>query len=261
MQQPVVPIPPAVFAAHDAWQFEVAYGAGSLVTTWRMTNGQKIQFLKVTRAGGEYDLAREVERLIWATQRMPVPQLIESGSDGKYQWMITEALPGQDATHEELRKTPEKLVEILAAGLRMIHDTPAPDCPFVVRVDDLVSAARHRVRNGLVDIDGLHRKQKGMSPVQVLEVLESLGNVEEDLVLCHGDYCLPNVIISEGTVAGFIDLGDLGQSDRWSDLAIATRSITWNLGPGWEDKFLKEYGVDPDPVRLQYFRLLYDLVR
>jgi kanamycin kinase len=47
--------------------------------------------------------------------------------------------------------------------------------------------------------------------------------------------------------------------DRWSDLAVATWSLSWNFGPGWEDTLLEAYGVDPDPVRTAYYRLLWDL--
>jgi kanamycin kinase len=38
------------------------------------------------------------------------------------------------------------------------------------------------------------------------------------------------------------------------------RSITWNLGPGYEDLFFEEYGVEKDSERLEFYRLLYDLV-
>ena len=53
--------------------------------------------------------------------------------------------------------------------------------------------------------------------------------------------------------------GELGVADRWWDLAVATWSLTWNLGPGWEDLFLERYGIDADPERIGYFRLMYDL--
>jgi kanamycin kinase len=61
-------------------------------------------------------------------------------------------------------------------------------------------------------------------------------------------------------VAAYLDLGELGVADRWWDLAVATWSTTWNLGPGWEPAFLEAYGIDPDPERIAYYRLLYDLV-
>ncbi len=47
-------------------------------------------------------------------------------------------------------------------------------------------------------------------------------------------------------------------AEGW-DLAVATWSVTWNLGPGWEDLFLETYGIDADTERIRYFRLLYDL--
>ena len=80
-------------------------------------------------------------------------------------------------------------------------------------------------------------------------------------MLCHGDYCLPNVLLDErGNLTGYVDLGDLAVGDRWWDLAVATWSVTWNLGPGWEEHFLRAYGVEPDPARIAYYRLMYELV-
>ncbi len=83
---------------------------------------------------------------------------------------------------------------------------------------------------------------------------------EEDLVVCHGDYCFPNILIDGDRVAGFVDLGELAVADRWWDLAIATWSTMWNVGPGYEDAFLNAYEITPDADRIAYYRLLYDLV-
>ena len=44
-----------------------------------------------------------------------------------------------------------------------------------------------------------------------------------------------------------------------ADLAIATWSAGWNYGPGWEPLLLDAYGVEPDPDRTAYYRLLWDL--
>lgn len=53
---------------------------------------------------------------------------------------------------------------------------------------------------------------------------------------------------------------ELGVADRWWDLAAATWSLGWNLGPGFEEIFLREYGVEPDHERTRFYRLLYPLV-
>ena len=82
----------------------------------------------------------------------------------------------------------------------------------------------------------------------------------EDLVVCHGDYCFPNVLLDDaGFVTGYIDVGELAVADRWCDLAVAAWSVTWNAGPGWEELFFESYGVEPDPDRIRCYRLLYDL--
>jgi kanamycin kinase len=80
------------------------------------------------------------------------------------------------------------------------------------------------------------------------------------LVVCHGDACAPNTLIGEdGNYCGHVDLGALGTADRWADLAIATWSLDWNYGPGLEPVLLRAYGIDPDPERTAFYRLLWDL--
>jgi kanamycin kinase len=95
----------------------------------------------------------------------------------------------------------------------------------------------------------------------VPEVLARLDDRPEPdrLVVCHGDACAPNTLLSEdGSCAGHVDLGSLGVADRWADLAVASWSTGWNYGPGWERTLLDAYGVGPDPVRTAYYRLLWD---
>jgi kanamycin kinase len=49
-------------------------------------------------------------------------------------------------------------------------------------------------------------------------------------------------------------------ADRWRDLAVATWSVTWNLGPGLEQTFLEAYGAPYDEEQSRFYRLLYDVV-
>lgn len=80
---------------------------------------------------------------------------------------------------------------------------------------------------------------------------------QEDQVFTHGDYCLPNVLVGNGRVTGFIDLGRAGVADRYQDPALCTRSLTYNFGPGWDARFLAHYGLpQPDEAKLTFYRLL-----
>ena len=58
---------------------------------------------------------------------------------------------------------------------------------------------------------------------------------EEDIVLTHGDFCLPNVFVKDGAISGFIDLGKMGPADRWQDIAIAIRSLEHNFNGKYTD--------------------------
>ena len=81
----------------------------------------------------------------------------------------------------------------------------------------------------------------------------------EDLVVCHGDPCLANVLFDDGRLTGVIDVGRLGVADRYHDLAIATRSLANNWGPIYADRLLQRYrlpGGRVDAEKIRFYRLL-----
>lgn len=47
--------------------------------------------------------------------------------------------------------------------------------------------------------------------------------------LIHGDYCLPNILVKNDKVVGFIDLGQSGIGDPWNDYAWCIWSLECNL--------------------------------
>ncbi len=256
-----LPIPSSVAGQIEGWEASLAYSYGPETATWRLRRGLHTRYLKVARVGWEPSLTRERDRMGWAQGRLSVPRVIDHGTDNDVEWLLTWALPGVDATAEQFIRSPASLVPILAEGLRRFHETPAQDCPFSFRLADALSHVRARVEAGIIDPQrDFHPEHSHLTPSQALAELESTQPATEDVVLCHGDYCLPNVMIDDGRVSGYVDLGELALADRWWDLAVATWSLTWNLGPVWEDTFLLSYGVEPDRDRIRYFRLLYDLV-
>ena len=78
------------------------------------------------------------------------------------------------------------------------------------------------------------------------------------VVVCHGDACTPNTLIgADRRWAGHVDLGTLGVADRWADVAVATLSLAWNHGPGWDTLFHEAYGEPQDVERTAWYRALY----
>jgi kanamycin kinase len=207
------------------WRRTVVWRFLPQVTTWRLGGPDgEVRYLKVSQLGQRASLVDERERMEWAASRLPVPRVLGYGSDGYDEWLLTAGLPGVNAVDPAVRADPPRLVRLLAEGMRRFHELPVAACPFVGRA--------------------------GAS---------GPGPGKTDLVVCHGDYCLPNVLVDDWRLSGFVDLGELGVADRWSDLAVALWSVTRNLGPGWEDAYLQSYGTRPDPAKRELYRRLYHL--
>jgi aminoglycoside phosphotransferase len=84
----------------------------------------------------------------------------------------------------------------------------------------------------------------------------------EDLVVAHGDPCLPNFLMRPGgdRVTGVVDLGRIGVSDRYRDVAIIVRSVGQNIGPEVTYVLLDAYGIPhPDLSRLEFYVLLDEM--
>jgi len=260
MHRPLT-IPDIVARRHAKWSHTPASAPGPEAATWRLSSRLATRFLKVARLGREPSLADERDRTRWAAgTRLAVPTVIEYGSADGLEWLLTEGLVGTAAVDASMRADPERLVPKLAAGLRRFHQTPTKECPFQFRLEEALAHVRRRVARGAVRAaEHLHPEHQHLTPAQAIAQLEREAPTSEDLVLCHGDYCPPNVLIVGDRVAGYVDLGEMGVADRWWDLAVATWSLTWNLGPGWDAAFLAAYGIAPDPNRLRFYRLLYDL--
>ena len=254
--------PPHLRATYSDLEWSIAYQCAQHSVVYRLSRGDVPElFVKLSREGHYPTLSGEAERMRWAGATVPVPGVVQQGSDGSTAWLVTAPRPGRDATHPDVVENPAALTRVLARGLRRFHDAlPVEDCPFDFRLDASLAHVRARLASGQIDqARDFHDEFAHLTPATAVQLLESTRPESEDLVVCHGDYCLPNVLIEAGQATGYLDLGELGVADRWWDLATATWSLTWNLGPGFEELFLEEYGVTVDADRVRFYRLLYDL--
>jgi aminoglycoside phosphotransferase len=64
-------------------------------------------------------------------------------------------------------------------------------------------------------------------------------------VLIHGDYCLPNILVSHGRLSGLIDVGGTGLGDPRQDLGAGVWTLQYNFGSGFARDFLDAYGAPP----------------
>lgn len=214
-------------------------------------------FVKWVPAHAPVDLIGEAERLEWAGRWAAVPKALDYGSDPEGSWLVTCGLPGASAVGPDWQQRPGIAVRALGQGLRALHEMlPVDRCPFTWSVPERLAAAR---TGGKTSPAEWHEDHRWLTFEDAWQLLENPPPIDR-LVVCHGDPCVPNGLLNQdGAFVGHVDLGNLGIADRWADLAVATWSLEWNYGPGWEPLFLRSYGVEPDADRLRYYRVLYDL--
>ena len=236
-----------------AWENEHAL-------TFEVGDGPERCFVKWAPAGSPLDLAAEAARMTWAADYTPVPRVLGQGADGEGSWLVTAALPGQNAVSKRWLADPRTAVTAIGEGLRALHDAlPAADCPFSWMAEDRIAAAERAAAAGRLDTSDWPPELLEVGVERVLAQARDIPPADQ-LVVCHGDACAPNTLITgDGRWSGHVDLGDLGVADRWADLAIATLSTGWNYGPGWEHRLLDAYGIKPDVERARYYRLLWEL--
>ena len=234
------PVPPRVRDLAGDVALTPVWRNGIGGVTFRTDDGR---YLKYGPRNEESSMAEEAERLAWAGGSVPVPRVLEVGSDEDHEWLVTVALAGESAVAPRWTIDSgrcEVAVRAIGRGLRAFHDAlPVDSCPFDWGVEARVANAARR-------------------GIRLPAALRKAPRIDR-VVVCHGDACSPNTILDlEGRITGHVDLGALGVADRWADIAVAAMSTEWNYGPGWEATLLDAYGVAPDPERQEYYRSLWN---
>ena len=236
-------------------------------------------YLKVTfHAAGrdERSLCGENDRLCWLGERLAdaappgeveaslrTPRVLAFSQTlngaGGWTYLLTSAVPGR-ALHEAASEGPIRVGRLMGQSLRVLHDLDPSGCPDWRSPDTLLAEAAKNVRSGRVRPSELRNGQGDAA--DLLRQLQSRPPHVFEPVVCHGDFCLPNVLATLDDRCGLVDLGGVCVSDRHLDLAAAVRSLRFN--GGLEDVvrvFQNWYGRDRiDDARLRWYTQLWDLL-
>ncbi len=262
-----VPLPETLGEQYGTLRAVPVYGITDDITTWQCTDaGGRVRYCKLVREGTSVpvDLADEAKRLQWCGGRIPLrtPAVVEQAGNGNVSWLVMEEVPGEPLHRLKGSVPPAELAACAGSALQAFHLQSHEGCPWSARAPDLLDRAAERVRQGnIVRERDFHVEHSHLTCEEALSLLSS-DIPEGSMVLTHGDFCFPNILVdalSRG-LSGVVDLGGVAVGDPWWDLAVASWSVTWNLGPGHEDTFFAAYGVQPDRERIAWYRLAYDLV-
>lgn len=212
------------------------------------------------------ELTDERDRLVWlGTTQINAPDVLDWDERDGHSTLVTSALPGLRASalpRADAHTAAQRLVEFLG----FLHAIPVRDCPFDRRLAVTVPLATANVANGLVDEGGFDEVRRGQTAARLLGQLQAdhhraAALERADLAICHGDFCLPNVLLDPETltVTGIVDVGRLGLADRHLDLALLTHSLaSTDLNPAYGPELAGWVArrADADPWRIEYYRLL-----
>lgn len=227
--------------------------------------------LKIQKQSVETDNERDI--VTWLNKCIPIPEILDYCVEDGNAYTLMTKMQGIMLCDEEYLNNPTLLVKLIAKSLKLLWNTDVYSCPLKVsRLENRLKEARGNVENGLVDMDNVEPETFGESgfacPKELLEWLEK-NQPEEDLVLSHGDFCLPNIFGYGNELSGFIDLGKMGPADRWQDIAIAIRSLKHNFEGKYHqgkkyfdfkpEMLLEELEIKMDEEKYKYYILLDEL--
>ncbi|MCC3373789.1 aminoglycoside 3'-phosphotransferase [Cohnella sp. REN36] len=220
----------------------------------RLDRREESVFLKVTPKGQMREEARMTEYL---SRRGACPRVILYRSDGTGDYLITSRVAGSDAAAEACLRYPERLTDAFAEGLSALHDVDPEGCPVVNGLAEMASRADRNYREGRADRSLLLYMGYADADTAYRDLIAMYETCEDrtDQVVIHGDYCLPNVIVRDFKVQGYIDVGYGGVGDRHYDLFWGLWSLRYNLRSDFDriaDRFLETYGrakADKDRIR------------
>lgn len=160
-------------------------------------------------------------------------------------WLLTAAVIGEDCTHEVYLAEPKKLCDVVAYELRKLHETDYTGCPIMDRTTEYLATAERNYHSGMYDKSIFPDGFDCPSAKEAFDILTAGKDALQSRVLLHGDYCLPNIILNNRKLSGFIDVGNGGVGDRHIDIFWGIWSLWFNLKTDkYCGRFLDVYGRD-----------------
>ncbi len=160
-------------------------------------------------------------------------------------WLLTTAVIGEDCVHEDYLMNPKRLCDVAAYELRKLHEADYSNCPVQNRTEEYFAEAEKNYWTGNYDKSQFPDRFGYHSAKDAYAVLTTEKDALQSKVLLHGDYCLPNIILNNWKLSGFIDVGNGGIGDRHIDIFWGIWSLGFNLKTNkYRERFLDAYGRD-----------------
>ena len=219
--------------------------------------GQAPRYVKVAVDAAAIALRDEIARTQWLGARgIAVPAVLAIDDRAASVAVLMTTVAGAPADVSALA-TP-RLIVALARAVNALHALPAADCPFDETLDARLARAQAAIDAGAIDPAEFEPRNRNTAPAELLRRLRA-APPHEDVVVLHGDLTLGNIIVDDSGACGFIDCGNAGRGDRYTDLALLQADIVAHRGPQAGAGFLAACGVSHwDAAKARHFLDLYE---
>lgn len=229
----------------------------------------KDKVLKIQKCSEEAE--NEYHMMTWLRGKLPLPEVYAYEVMDGNSYLLMSRCKGKMSCADEYMQNSAVQTRLLAEGLKKLWSVDVSGCPGNWELQRKLLQAKYNVENHLVDLDNVEPStfgEKGFKdPTELLQWLYE-NQPAQELVLSHGDYCLPNVFFEGNEISGYIDLGKTGVADKWCDIALCYRSLSHNYSgkynktvySGYDDMLLfQELGIEPEWEKIRYYILLDEL--
>ncbi|MBM4399248.1 MAG: aminoglycoside 3'-phosphotransferase [Candidatus Cloacimonetes bacterium] len=229
------------------------------------SKGKECYYLKRHKRRSNHNSLKERDVIDWLQGKLPVAEIAGFESDRSYHYLLLKPLAGTPA-HKLIRKIPEqRMIELMVKAMMQMHSISIEGNPFDETIIAKLGRIRYSIDKGYLRKD-IYNKTSGCNAEADFSYLAANIPDKEELVFTHGDFCLPNFLLSGDDITGFVDLGEAGVCDRYMD--ISTLAITMCYNYKRFDRFFyycrlifKEYGIEhPDWSKLQYYHLVNEML-
>jgi len=223
------------------------------------------RYAKIVSSERIPELAAERNRSVWLNDTaIPSAPVLDWREIGAGACLTTQAVLGVPASALDSPALRRAWPSIVLA-VRALHDLATERCPFDRTLSQMMPLARASVAENRVVVGFLPEALQRTPPTQILEQIEAelpvrLAQESTELVVCHGDLCLPNILVDPATaqVTALIDLGRVGTADPYGDLALllATARQTWSdesMARQADQEFAEIYGTELDAERQDFY--------
>lgn len=225
--------------------------------------------LKIQQTNKE--IKNEYSIMKWLEQSEKLPHVLAYEQQEQQSYLLMSKMQGELSCDKQYMTRPEVLFRIVTEGMKWLWSVDISDCPCNNTLAHKLKQAEFQVTHGLVDLENTEPEtfsENGFANPEALLQWLYENQPKEELVLSHGDYCLPNIFAKEDAFCGFVDVGRMGIADKWQDIALCYRSLAHNFAGKYNgisygtfdaSLFFEMLGVEPDWKKIRYYILLDEL--